>query len=433
MYNYSPIQKIYIRNFRNLGDVEIDFSESPIISLLGENEAGKTSIIKAFSTCALHANPRDQKDFIRDETDMFGVAIDLADGTRIVRMKQTSGVNSYSVQRPDGTNWTVGKITDGLPEEVRKIMGLISEPETNEFLHIRTYEDKLLFVVTPNSTNYKVMYNALKVEQLTKAIKAGSGEVNELKSKINKNEISIDTLNRQYKSINIVDTESLVDIKNNIKKQLAILDKLEKAIQLLNKIDSCENKLGALLLIDKFSLSEINELLSSRLNNVNNLLMSYNRLNKLSSILNSLSDVSEIDTDPLLKLRNIINKKHKLELKISEAGAIVSVKDLEEISEVKVTRLNIAMNSLIDLLHKENRLKLIDTDSCELISQADISSVSQLLKMLDMKSKISINNDNINKINKYVNDVNNYLKSLGVAFETCPNCGSDIVIDIDKI
>lgn len=38
MYNYSPIKKVYIKNFRNIGEATIDFTESPIVSLIGENE-----------------------------------------------------------------------------------------------------------------------------------------------------------------------------------------------------------------------------------------------------------------------------------------------------------------------------------------------------------------------------------------------------------
>ena len=77
MYSYSPIKTIYIKNFRNIGEAIIDFTESPIISLIGENEAGKTSVVKAFAVAALHAYPRDQKDFIRDGTNGFGVCIEL--------------------------------------------------------------------------------------------------------------------------------------------------------------------------------------------------------------------------------------------------------------------------------------------------------------------------------------------------------------------
>lgn len=88
MYSYSPIKTIRVKNFRNIGDVELSFEDSPIITLVGSNEAGKTSIIKAFAACALHANPREQKDWIRDTTKMFGVEINLEDGTQLVRVKE---------------------------------------------------------------------------------------------------------------------------------------------------------------------------------------------------------------------------------------------------------------------------------------------------------------------------------------------------------
>lgn len=144
MNNYSPISKLRVKNFRNIGDVTIDFEQSPIVALVGENEAGKTSIIKAFSMCALHDSPRDQKDYIRDGTQALGIEIDLADSTKIVRIKQTNGGNIYRVISPDGSTWDTTKITDGLPEKINQLMGLIVEPETGEYLNVRTYEDRLL-------------------------------------------------------------------------------------------------------------------------------------------------------------------------------------------------------------------------------------------------------------------------------------------------
>ena len=97
MYTYSPIKTIYIKNFRNIGEATIDFDESPIVCLIGENEAGKTSVVKAFAVAALHAYPRDQKDFIRDGTNGFGVCLELKDGSKITRIK-TSTLNKYTVE-----------------------------------------------------------------------------------------------------------------------------------------------------------------------------------------------------------------------------------------------------------------------------------------------------------------------------------------------
>lgn len=434
MYNYSPIHKLYIRNFRNLGDVELDFSQSPIIALVGENEAGKTSVIKAFATCALHANPRDQKDYIRDGTKMFGVSIELENGQRITRIKEANGINSYQITDCQGNLiWNTNKLAEGLPEEVQKLIGLIAEPETNEFLHIRTYEDKLLFVVTPNSTNYKVMYNALKVEQLTKAIKLGSGEVNTLKSAISSNDASILTLQGQLKSITVVDTEPLVNVKDRLVEQMTMLDKLERAKVLLDRVNQCEIQLGALALIDKFKLESINEVIANKLVSVSRLL---SRNNETVNLLNRITDINnleEIDYNIINKLYNILSKKEELDSKITEAGALVQLTSISEISEVTVVQLNKVVNLISKLNKLTEQSKAIDVSSCSEIEQHTIESLDKLQKIASFKEQVDTNNNQLQQINAYIVQVQDYLKQCGVAVETCPNCGSDVIIDIDKI
>lgn len=433
MYNYSPIHKLRVKNFRNIGDVELDFTESPIITLVGENEAGKTSIIKAFATCALHANPRDQKDYIRDTTKMFGVEIDLQDGTQIVRVKEDGGINLYRVIYPDGKVWDTGKITDGLPVEVSKVMGLIAEPETNEFLHIRTYEDKLLFVVTPNSTNYKVMYNALKVEQLTKAIKLGSTEVNNLKSSINNNDVSIQTLGAQLRSISIVDVEPIKNIKDRLIQQIAVLTKLEKAKSLVDKVDSCEQQLGAVALIDRFGLQPIDELMSSRLSNASRLLNNKYELENKSLWIESVNDLSEIDISVSNKLKYILEKKTELSEKLDDAGALVHLSEISEISEIVPIHL-IKINSLLnDIRTKETIIQKIDVTGQEEIQQSSLDLVAKLQRIYSFVDSIKNKKIELEQDNNYIEQVQDYMKQCGVAVETCPRCGEAVIFDVDKL
>jgi predicted ATPase len=434
MYDYSPISKLYVRNFRNLGDVEISFKESPIVTLVGENEAGKTSVIKAFATCALHANPRDQKDYIRDGTKMFGVAIELENGKRITRVKEAGGINSYQITDSNGNLiWNTNKLAEGLPTEVQKIMGLIAEPETNEFLHIRTYEDKLLFVVTPNSTNYKVMYNALKVEQLTKAIKMGSTEVNALKSEINSNESSIQTLQSQLKSITIVDTEPLTNVKNRLIEQMAVLDKLSKAKALLERVYDCERRLGALALIDKFQLSNVNEMLAFNLANVSRLVNKNTDTTNLLSKINEVSNLEIIDTNTISRVGNILEKVKSLDTKIKEAGALVHVSELSEISEVEVVQLTKAETLINRVSTLEKQASKIDTSHCSEVSDISISAINKLSHISEQLTAINSGEAQLVQINNYIEQVQNYMKQCGVAVETCPNCGGDVIFDIDKM
>lgn len=433
MYDYSPISKLYIKNFRNLGEVVIDFDQSPIVTLLGENEAGKTSVIKAFATCALHANPRDQKDYIRDGTQMFGVAIELKDGTRVTRIKEATGVNSYQVLRADGTKWSANKITDGLPAEVQKVIGLIEEPETNEFLHIRTYEDKLLFVVTPNSTNYKVMYNALKVEQLTKAIKLGSTEVNTLKSSINTNDISIQTLSAQNREITIYDVEPLTNIKARLTEQLAVLEKLERLKTLKQHTDECERQLGAVALIDRFNLNPINEVMAVKLASASRLLNNRCELVNYRNRLTDLDNCEIIDVSIATKLSGIIDKKNRLQQKMVDAGALVHISEISEISEALVMQLDRAET----LSNKRKTLGIelskINTDSCNEVTQSSIDAVNKLQKMHNMIQGLATKKSEVDQIDNYIVQVNNYMKQCGVAVETCPKCGEAVIFDVDKM
>lgn len=429
---YSPIKKIYIKNFRNLGEVEIDFTESPIICLLGENEAGKTSVIKAFSVCALHANPRDQKEYIRDGTQMFGVKIELEDGSSITRLK-TATVNKYVVEKADGTKWETSKISEGLPVEVQEIMGLIEEPETKEYLHIRTYEDKLLFVVTPASANYKVMYNALKVEQLTRAIKSGSNEANLLKGRLNDTNTGIRTLEGQLTTFNVVDMEPLTAVKERLNSQISVLDKLEKALSLKDNIDNCNKQKGILRLIDTFHLDEIDLVKTTNINSVGKVLNNISNTSNLRKTLSEVNNLENIDTVILDKLNGLKNKRDELNNKKVSAGALIHISEVDEINETSILQLERAKSIVSKLNFSKNMSKAIDTSNCPEISNESLSAIDRLKKVKDISDKNTQYKSSVKQINDYCDQVLNYMKQCGVAFETCPNCGNDVLIDIDKI
>lgn len=433
MYSYSPIRNIRVKNFRNIGDVELSFEDSPIITLVGSNEAGKTSIVKAFSACALHANPREQKDWIRDTTKMFGIEITLEDGTQVVRVKEDGGINLYRIIYPDGKTWDVSKITDGLPVPVQKVMGLIEEQETGEFLHIRTYEDKLLFVVTPDSANYKVMYNALKVENLTKAIKLGSTEVNTLNKDINKNENSLATLNDQMRTIKIIDIDALRSVKERLQYQLSLLDKLERAIGYSKAIQENEVKLGAIGLIDRFNLTDIDELLASNLIRVGNSIENVSNLKKSSSILKCTDTIEEIDTSLLNRVYNIITRKNELSDKIKEAGTLIHIVEIKDVNESSVVQLDRAAKLLKEIRTLENHAEVLDIKDTTEITDKDIQNISKIESVIQKRDTIRIDSDNLGKIVDYIEQVQDYLKKCGVAVESCPKCGEAVIFDIDKL
>lgn len=429
---YSPIKQIWIKDFRNIGEVKVNFDESPIVSLIGENEAGKTSVVKAFSVCALHSTPKDQKDYIRDGTNGFGVEIELEDGTVITRIKTTTG-NRYRVKNPDGTVYDTTKIdSSSAPVEVQRVMGMIEEPETKEYLQVRTYEDQLLFVVTPASTNYKVMYDALKVDQITRAIKSGSKEVNELKHVIDANENGIQTLTNSLKAVKVYDITSLLNIKARLESELAVINSLEEAAGLVDRIKRAEAELGAIAEIDKAGLQDISELEAVQISDSLSLLTKLTRLNKLLSTY-SLADTAEnIDIPVYQSIVDTYIKKVELDRAIFANESMVRIGEAEEVNEVEL----ITMTSIAELRDKlsslTNQLRRINTAGAELIEQSDFNTATMLESVNAGFTRLGQLETAYKQCDDYCSQVQSYLKSLGAAVETCPNCGEDIVIDIDK-
>lgn len=428
MPEYSPISKIQIKNFRNIGQVEIDFKDSPIVSLIGENEAGKTSVVKAFSVCALHSTPRDQKDYIRDGTNGFGVAIELQDGTVITRIK-TPTLNRYNIKRADGTVWDATKL-EGLPTEVQNLMGLIEEPETKEYLQVRTYEDQLLFVVTPASTNYKVMYNALKVGQLTNAIKAGSKEANALKQEVNSTENGIETLTASLRGLKTYDIEPLLKVKARLNDEMSILNKLKVAESLVQTINNKKRELGAIAELSK--AEEVNEVVANNIASIKRTLSNLANIKSRHNIYRQANSLQEIDTTIYNKLANANNRKIDINRRVNQSSSIKDIDNADYVDDRPLlTMLSISkLSSNLNLLR--NRLSKVNTTGANLVEQSDFDCSLKASKIIQDIDRISQLKNMEKQINAYCKQMSDYIKSLGAAVEICPNCGESVVIDIDK-
>lgn len=437
MYSYSPIKQVYIKNFRNLGEVTIDFKDSPIVSLIGENEQGKTSVVKAIAVCAMHATPRDQKDYIRDGTKGFGVAIELEDGTQVVRMKMATA-NSYRVTYPKGPDgnpikptWEAAKLSNDLPQAVQDVMGMIEEPETKEFLHIRTYEDQLLFVTTASSTNYKVMYNALKISQLVDAIKLGSKEANALKTSINQKEIQAETLDTQAKSLKIYDLEPLQNIRDRLKNEVAQLNKLDRALELKKKIEIQTREVGELSKLS--SIPEISITLVMSLDKAYRVLDNLKELGSMYRTYSLADSLEEIDLNSYYNIYNAHVRYESLKNSEEQSRNYIAVNSLSEINVNEVSNLQRAIALSKKIEADMNKLQTLNISSAADVQDSDLTVYSRTYKALGLIQRNKQLEDAKVQIDNYCDAVIKWMKDIGVATETCPKCGETIVIDLDKI
>ena len=427
--DYSPIKSMRIKNFRNIGDITLDFNESPIIALIGDNEAGKTSVVKAFCVVGLNAFSKKQVKYIRQGTNGFGIELKLADGTVITRMK-TNASNSLSIQNGED-NWAISKIDVGIPVKLQEVMGLIEEPETKELIHVRTYEDQLLFVVTSDSTNYKVMYNALKVDQLTKAVKLGTTEVNGLKQLIDNNNLVCKDLMDSIRSIRIVDTEAISSLKDRLKNQIDTLRKLERAMDIQHRVSSIKEELKAFEMCS--SLDTVDVVLADKLNKANQLISRVETIQSNLSSYNSLTEAESVDTILATNLNLAIQKLSSIQRLESNLGAYKDLGSVESIDISALDKFSRAYEyaSKVDILKR--KLEIFSMGDIHEIKDSSLAKISSLEKSIEYKQKIINLVGFINGIEAKRVELNRLMKESGALVSTCPRCGEDVIIDTSEI
>ena len=427
--DYSPIKSMRIKNFRNIGDITLDFNESPIIALIGDNEAGKTSVVKAFCVVGLNAFSKKQVKYIRQGTNGFGIELKLADGTVITRMK-TNASNSLSIQNGED-NWAISKIDAGIPVKLQEVMGLIEEPETKELIHVRTYEDQLLFVVTSDSTNYKVMYNALKVDQLTKAVKLGTTEVNGLKQLIDNNNLVCKDLMDSIRSIRIVDTEAISSLKDRLKNQIDTLRKLERAMDIQHRVSSIKEELKAFEMCS--SLDTVDVVLADKLNKANQLISRVETIQSNLSSYNSLTEAESVDTILATNLNLAIQKLSSIQRLESNLGAYKDLGSVESIDISALDKFSRAYEyaSKVDILKR--KLEIFSMGDIHEIKDSSLAKISSLEKSIEYKQKIINLVGFINGIEAKRVELNRLMKESGALVSTCPRCGEDVIIDTSEI
>lgn len=418
---YAPIKAILARNFRNLEEVIVDFTESPIVSLVGENEAGKSSVIKAIQTIGANLDPNRQREYIRTGANGFLLAIKFADEeqTMVVRQKGPS-INSYWVQKDANVVWSVQKMDDSsVPQEVQKYMGFVLEPETKELLNVRTYEDLMIFIHTSNSTNYKIMYNALKVESLMRAKKIGQQEANACKRIINDAEASIETLTEQLRKIKLVDLEPVLVIKQRLQSEQDIIRKTEEAASCYVKLQELDKQSEILRQVSSLETIDIME--AYLLNSVRGNLRKVSDLNKKLKLFDGIDSLEVIDENQIKMMKSILDMKRRL----SDSKA-------EEFAEIEKAEL-IDVNTLVNIRTAlENKDKLGNLDSkIQLYSESlpviDTSSLDMLTELEKEKEQLSSYDNQIRQIQLKIKEFEQLMKESGVLVTTCSNCGKTVI------
>lgn len=423
-YDYKQLTSISIKDFRNLGDVNIDFTKSPIVCLKGGNEAGKSSVVIALKTLGSNLSSRQYKEYIRTGTDGWIVMLYTDDGTAVYR-KKTATKQIYGMYKFINGKyelvWSIDKLDENaVPPEVQSVVGFTTEPETKELLNVRTYEDQMLFVETSGGSNYKVMYNALKIDNLTKAIKAGNGESKIYRQEVEQAENSVVTCKEQLRKIRTIDISALSKIRERLQKESVVVKLLEKAISAQKLIKSAELELKAIMEIEK--LPKIDEYLYSKLDSAYHTYVNIRTVDGRQESLEKLRNLSLVDIAVLEKLEKCCSLKFSLEnLNLNIYSNIDKCKLIELNSYEKMQQAIVLMESY----NKSNKLLSIYNKS----EVHDINENVYLLfdKLQQTMCDLSTVNQQYMQIKSVIDNFYNQLRLQNIPFEVCPNCGELIL------
>lgn len=418
---YSPIKRWGIKNFRNLGEVEFSF-DTPIVTLVGDNEAGKTSVVKTFAVLGANGYATEQKDYIRDNTKGFSIECELSDGTTVRRVK-TASENAFEILGADGEVYAADKIDRGygMPVELERVMGMMVEPETKELLQIRTYEDNLLFVLTKSSENYKVMYNALKVGNLTRAIAVGNQQANGYRNAIDEYSVKSETLESELESIKDIDIASAIRLKGEIERLSRIVAGLTGLIKRLDAADESEARLRVYA-----GVAGLREESESVGHSFKSLVERLGAQERVAARLNAVAKIDSVsmerDADGVVKLLSRLRDSERLK---SAAEIFTGLSTVKEEQESVVTGLLALSKRVSDGERLEGAVAAF-TGLPK--SEVDISPISRLRGLIERIESLNSEEAELSRVREKVEESYAALKATGAEVMVCPNCGADIVI-----
>jgi len=183
-------------------------------------------------------------------------------------------------------------------------------------------------------------------------------------------------------------------------------------------------------LINKFKLEDID---LSRAYNLNSVGKIINNISELKNERNNIADVDSleiIDTSIVDKVSDIMNRIRELNDKKTNAGTLIQVSEISEINESSIIQLDRAKTLLNKIKTSKTKLNSIDVSQCE---EINTSSIEKLARCISIKKDNESKNATVVQLKDYLQQAIDWMKSQGVAFETCQNCGSDVLIDLDRL
>lgn len=188
----SSLVELRVSNYQAIREGVITFDETGIVRNVGDNQAGKSAVIRALNALFFYANPRNHKRDISFGADSFRVEADFDDGVTIALEKRKDGKAFYEMFRhkklvfttlhKDLTDKGKGIKTEGLkgvPEEIAQYLNFIITPSGNS-LNLGFSHEPQPFVTTKGDENYQLLNTGSGANTVTEALVLMKEDLNAL-------------------------------------------------------------------------------------------------------------------------------------------------------------------------------------------------------------------------------------------------------------
>ena len=372
---FAKFSRLIFENFMSLGNVEIEFDEGNIISIVGFNDTGKSAITRGIEVLFYNAYSTEQSKFIKDGEDFFRITVIDTQGFKVVREKHLDGHSLWELINSEGevlyTNSLGEKGTyavSDVPEPIAQFLGVIKDEHTGEKLNVRRNIDRLFLINTTGGDNYKILNSVLRSDVLAEASKKINEDRNKLQSNLGGLNAQAETLRGEVKLIDVAPKNIIDDLDDSIEKLTLSREKQQY--------------------------------------------MSY--INEQKEILDSIyihEELTPIDTTRYSELAQIVNMYNQLDVIIQPELPQLDYDRYMAISEIARLR-----GELDDFIVPET--EPISTERYK-----------DLLEIVGYYNSLYNENNALATIDNELNEVNRQLNQLAQTYniKICKNCGSAVI------
>lgn len=334
------LRKLRIKNFQTIEEITIVFEKSGAYHLIGDNNIGKSAILKAIATLFKNASRNIYKEYIRDDMEFFEVEGHMWDGSWLFLSRGL--VDFYEYKLVTGQHGRLDKTDGKMPEEVVTYLNLYEDNEkTKQNLNLRLVDDLKLFVQTSEGDNYYLLQRALRTEEFLSALKLASKEKRELSGELKVTEQFYTNEKNKFNKIkeeylnSTNDLERMQDLMKIINAEYESYLRIEDIISTYKEIGILTNELKE---EEQFIISDKElKLMRKELNllqKVEDLIVVFNELKTLAddykSVKQQLTDINldslKQELKMLKKIEQLINLQEELddlEGKLSSENIII--------------------------------------------------------------------------------------------------------------